>query len=505
MSWWRRKRVEASLPVPIEPRRIKIHSEALAHVRAQGARLAQGHERTWRVPEPTPGVLPAGVTDQMAMDWAEPANGLYQFAANGLFTEGLGFLGYPYLAELAQRPEYRAIVEKYAGHATRKWIKLTGGSDDKIKRITELMEQFKIRESFRELGEHDGFFGRAQLYIDVGERNPVREITPLSMSSAKLKGLKGFKTIEPMWSYPGRYNSTDPRQADFYKPQLWNMNGTQIHASRLLTLVGREVPDMLKPAYAFGGLSRTQMAKPYVDNWLSTRQYVNDIIGKFSMFVLKTDMGAVLAGEQAGGLIDRVALMTEFRDNNGTLLLDNSSEAFENVSAPISSLDKLQAQAQEHMAAVAAIPLVELLGITPSGLNASSDGEIRTFYANVKDFQERVYREPLLTVIDIIQIYEYGVIDTTIKIEFVDLWETDQEADAKVELARAQTDAQYVTMGAVSNEEIRQRLSQDETSIYHGIDLSGAAPDPVAMQLADKSNEADAQAQKDAPPKKDKP
>lgn len=505
MSWWRKKVEPAPAPEPAAPRAIKIHSEALGLARARNAKLADGHERTWRVPEPPPGILPKGVTKQMAMDWAEPANGLYQFTANGLWSEGLGFLGYPYLAELAQRPEYRAIVEKYAGHATRKWIKLSGGDDAKLKRINELIEQFKVRESFRELGEHDGFFGRAQLYIDVGERNPAREITPLSMSSAKLKGLKGFKTIEPMWCYPGRYNSTDPRQADFYKPQLWNMNGNQIHASRMLTLVGREVPDMLKPAYAFGGLSRTQMAKPYVDNWLSTRQYVNDIIGKFSMFVLSTDMAAVLAGGSAGGLIDRVALMTEFRDNNGTLMLDKTSELFENVNAPLGSLDKLQTQAQEHMASVASIPLIELLGITPMGLNASSDGEIRTFYANIKDFQERVYREPLLTVIDILQMFEYGAIDPTIKFEFLDLWESDQEADAKVELARAQTDAQYVTMGAVSNEEIRERLAADETSIYHGLKLSGPAPDPVAMQLADKSAEADAQAKKDTPAKKDKP
>lgn len=40
----------------------------------------------------------------------------------GLSAEGLMFLGYPYLSELAQRPEYRIISETIADDATRRWI-----------------------------------------------------------------------------------------------------------------------------------------------------------------------------------------------------------------------------------------------------------------------------------------------------------------------------------------------------------------------------------------------
>ena len=53
------------------------------------------------------------------------------------------------------------------------------------------------------------------------------------------------------------------------------------------------------PAYAFGGLSMTQMMKPYVDNWLQTRQSVNDIIQNFSTSVLKTDMGTLTESDEA--------------------------------------------------------------------------------------------------------------------------------------------------------------------------------------------------------------
>ena len=39
--------------------------------------------------------------------------------------------------------------------------------------------------------------------------------------------------------------------------------GRQVHTSRILTFIGRPVPDLLKPAYSFGGLSLVQLG--YVD------------------------------------------------------------------------------------------------------------------------------------------------------------------------------------------------------------------------------------------------
>ncbi|WP_446914831.1 anti-CBASS protein Acb1 family protein, partial [Klebsiella pneumoniae] len=81
------------------------------------------------------------------------------------------FPGYPYLATLAQKPEYRKMVGTIAEEMTRKWIKLkTVGDEDKadrVKQLEEAMKRFKVRERFKEAAEHDGYFGGGQIYIDV--------------------------------------------------------------------------------------------------------------------------------------------------------------------------------------------------------------------------------------------------------------------------------------------------------------------------------------------------
>ncbi|WP_255724378.1 MULTISPECIES: anti-CBASS protein Acb1 family protein [unclassified Caballeronia] len=115
-------------------------------------------------------------------------------------------------------------------------------------------------------------------------------------------------------------------------------------------------------------MSLSQIAKPYVDNWLRTRQSVSDLLHSFSIMVLKTNLAAVLNAEGAEQMLRRAVLLNQARDNRHLMMIDRDTEDFANLSAPLGSLDRLQAQSQEHMAAVTGIPLIVLLGITPSGL-----------------------------------------------------------------------------------------------------------------------------------------
>lgn len=408
------------------------------------------------------------------------------------FAEGFTFLGFAFLSVLSQRPEYRVASEEIAAEMTRAWIEFKStGSDQKSKkakaeRIQKLevaFRKFKVREVFRKVAEHDGFFGRGHIYIDTGDTENRDELKQsigcgdddTSRGKISRGGLKALRTVEPVWCYPNRYESTDPLKENWYRPETWFVMGKEVHYTRLLTFVGREVPDMLKPAYAFGGLAMSQMLKPYVDNWLRTRQSVSDLLHAFSVMVLKTNMGesTAMAGSE---LFTRVDFFNTMRDNRNTMVIDKETEDFQNVSAPIGGLHELQAQSQEHMAAIARIPLVKLLGIQPSGLNASSEGEIRTFYDWIKAYQELLFRAKLYTISCIIQLSEFGEVDPEITFDFVDLWQMDDSQKATNEATKAQTHATYVDLGAVSQEEVRQAVAKDPDSAYAGLDLEDTPP-----------------------------
>jgi phage-related protein (TIGR01555 family) len=217
-------------------------------------------------------------------------------------------------------------------------------------------------------------------------------------------------------------------------------------------------------------LSLSQLAKPYVDNWLQTRQGVNDIISAFSVFVLKTNMSVALQGD-GQELFKRAELFNLLRSNRGLMMLDKDAEDFENVSAPLGGLDKLQAQAQEHMAAVSHIPLVKLLGIQPAGLNASSEGEIRSFYDYIHAFQEHLFRDKIHKLLGLVMLSLWGKVDPDINFEFEPLWSLDEKGEAEVEKIRAETDGILIDNGQITPAEARARVARDPGSQYSSIDV----------------------------------
>lgn len=490
LAWARPPIAPITLPVaePLTPQPLNVSARVLAA-------LAQkpGRNRVapfGGLPVPPPGVRPAAdaAPRGMAMDDLSGTGADYgAWSQQGLWGEGLYFLGYPYLAELSQRPEYRHITETMAEEMTRKWIKITSvANEDNAERIKDLeaaMLRYGVRGAINRALELDGFMGQGIIYIDTGATDDPEELrAPLLVDGRKLEkgGLKGFVVVDPTWVSPMAYNSTDPLRPDYFKPTSWYVMGKLVHSSRLIFIRSRELPDILKASYNFGGLSMSQMAKPYVDNWLRTRQSVSDLLHSFTVFVLKTPMQSLIGNSEA--MLGRITAFILGRDNQGLMMVDKDTEELENISAPLGTLDHLQAQAQEQLASVSQLPLVKMTGITPSGLNASSDGEIRVFYDRIHARQEKVLGEPMTLIIKLIQLSEFGDVDPGIRHEFLPLWELDAAGRAAVEKIKADIDAVYMAAAVISNEEARDRIVADPESGYHGI--AGAAPE-LDPHLAD--------------------
>jgi len=483
---------------------------------------------------------------KLAMDDNSYLTSANQFAmsawqAGGLMpndaSDGMLFLGYPYLSELTQRSEFRLFGEIMSEEMTRKWIDIRGTDDEstkeqdkpkdrnkddaeagdrrlardeeprsdgrnkdierKIVELNQFLDEIQVRQTFKKIAQHDSDFGIGHLYFDLkgADVNTIDDPeNKLSIgngrdeiSTNKLgKGcLLGLRTIEPIWCYPTAYNAQNPLSPDWYDPLVWYVMGAEIHRTRLLPFIGRPVPDILKPAYAFGGLSMSQMAQPYVDIWLRTRESVGEIIHAFSVMILSTNMGSTTqpggSGGANGDVLARMALANMLRDNQGIMVIDKNTEDFKNISAPISGLDELQAQAQEHLFSVGRIPAVKFAGIQPKGLNATSEGELRAFNDTVHGRQEQLFRSHLTTVLDIAQISLWGARDPDITYDFLPLYEETVKEKAEIRKIEAETDQIRVDSGIVSQEEVRSKIVADPESGYHGLD-----PDDVPELLQEE-------------------
>lgn len=423
-------------------------------------------------PTLAPGVVPAGVTAPvMAND-----SGQYSFAAQTF--PGGGFPGFSYLSQLATRAEFRQMASGMATEMTREWLEFTSKQDDdvdnaeKIKAIEEEFKRLNVRGVIQTAAEQDCYFGRAQIFLQIkgADRN-----TPLILDPRTVKkgSLERVVPVEAVWTTPSGYNALDPAAPDFYKPSSWFMLGQEVHASRLMTVVTRPLPDILKPAFNFAGMSLSQLAEPYVDNWLRTRQSVSDLINNFSITALATSMDQVLQGDDDGAdVFARAELFTRTRSNKGLMLLDKEREEIVQVNTPLSGLHELQAQSQEHMCSVSRMPAIVLTGISPSGLNASSDGEVRIFYDWVAAQQEAHWREPLEVILKAVQLSLFGEIDPDIGFNFVPLYQMTPKEESEIRLSDSQADCAYIAAGVVDPSEVRERLARDPNSGYQSLDTT---------------------------------
>ena len=441
----------------------------------------------FKAPAPLPGItLPTMAMDGMAYDVGLPLP-ISGWVTGGQYGVGLGFQGYPYLAEQTQRPEYRRGSEITAKEMTRKWLELKStGEEDKSERIKGIMddlERFRVQDVFRKAAEQDGFYGIGLIYVDTGASdNPAELRTELALDPDKMKkdSLKGFRIVEPIWTYPGPWNSTDPLHPHYYNPASWLVMSKEVHCSRLMRFVSRELPDVLKPAYQFGGLSLTQIAEPYVEDFLSTRRHIHSLVKSFSTPILKTAFDAMIQPGALQALINRLVAFNQARDNRGVFVIDKDTEEFANVTTPLTSLDALMSQAQERQATVWKTPLVVLFGITPTGMNASTDGEIRTWYDWIKASQVALFDANIRRVIDLIQLNRWGNIDCGIVHEWVPLWQLDEAGQAAVQKTKADTMAVLADAGAIGAEDIRVAVAADPQSPFHG--LEGPPPEPPEME-----------------------
>jgi hypothetical protein len=261
--------------------------------------------------------------------------------------------------------------------------------------------------------------------------------------------------------------------------------GQHWDATRMLRIVTRPVPDIFKPAFNFSGISLSQLVEPYVNNWLRTRQSVSDLINNFSILSLKTAMDQVLTGGDDGSnLFARIKLFSATRSNKGVMVLDKDREELEQLAVPLGGLHELQAQAQEQMCTASREPSVIMTGVSPSGFGNVAEGEMGAWRDWIRANQEAHARDPIETILGIVQISMFGSIDPDIGIQFNPLYQMTEEQVSTIRVNDSIRAGNLIDRGVIDAQEERERLARDPESGYQGIDISKeiAPPDEAEEQ-----------------------
>lgn len=400
------------------------------------------------------------------------------------------FVGYPVLANVSQEALIRAGVETIADEMTRKNIKVVYNDDtteDCEKEINELekeLERFKIKGLLNDAAQKDGYFGGCLIYIDVGDLDDDEKLEPLVLDKKTFKKgmLKGFRVIEPINVYPAEYNTTDPTDKYYFNPEYWYILGKKYHSSRFLYIASNKVPVLLKAAYNFFGISRSQLALDYIAHFVENREAAQNLLEKFSLTCWKTNMGQVLQGDSCSELVKRVKMFNKMRNNDRTVVLDKETEDMVQINTPLSGVREIVEMSLNLLTAVWRIPKIKYIGEGEGGLNASSREQMRSFYDFIASQREKMFSEPVDKIIKILQLNMGKEINDALGFVFPPMIELDDTELATLNKTKADRDIAYINAGVLSQEEVRQSLSLDKTSGYSMIDVDNM-PEPKENPL----------------------
>lgn len=391
---------------------------------------------------------------------------------------GALFPGFPTLVNLSQNALIRAGVEMRGNDMVRKWgeLKRKGNGDvtddaqqEVMDKLTEALDTYRIRKLLRSASCKCGYLGGCLLFIDTGE--PDRElVNPLLLNDKTytMGSLRGFRMIEPFLVTPGGYNSSNPTKANYFKPDVWYVQGIPIHTSRLIYFAENELSTLLKPAYNFFGLSLAQTVLDAVAHFTQNRESACRLLNKYALTVLKTNMGEVLSGGFDTSLRDRVQYFVQNRSNDGCATIDKEQEDLVVMTTSLAGVVDVVRQSMEYVAALFNEPVTKMWGLSPNGFS-TGDAELQNHYDNIATRQEQMFAEPMRRILRILQMDIFGTIDESIIFEFAPLSEKDERSAAETNKIQAETDAVNIQSGVISPQEARQRVIADPNSGYNNL------------------------------------
>jgi phage-related protein (TIGR01555 family) len=402
-----------------------------------------------------------------------------------------GFVGYGALQNIAQNGMIQNCIRTVADDVTRNWIQVVGGEETDEERLIELQDlqdiKYKLRKVFNDAQCLVGFMGGAFVYINTdpkGQENgdPKYPLAVNSKSEELAKGRKvHFQVIDPVNVCSGAFNALNPLMADYMNPQRWYVQGQEVHGSRMLRIVDNEPPTLYKPSYNFLGIPQAQILWDYVLHWNQCRAAEVDLVNKVRLLAVKTAMSDTMSSADGIQQMDALVMaMQRYSDNNSVVVVDREDDVV-NIQTTVSGVSDVVRQSLESIAAINRTPAVKILGISPSGFNATGESDIKNYYDHIKSKQE-LKREAIQKCLEVIQLVEFGEIDPSITFVFNPLAKDDQMVAASAFATKVGAVTALYDRNIITGDEFRQLMKKEEDMGLGSLD-GDYSPDDDAPNL----------------------
>ena len=398
----------------------------------------------------------------------------------------------------------RKIVQAPAEDATREWREWQTDQPN-IEKLENAEKQFDLQRKMKRALTLARLYGGSAIVMGVPQGKAEEELDYESVGEGDLRWIAVFHQFEltpgqrildinsPWFDRPSYYQlSTDTEKVT--EGQV--TPGTRIHPSRVIPLVGAEIPDLRTNAIATWGDSVLQAVDEAVKATGTVVGGIATMVNDAKMDVISVPgLSKKLSDKETGNdFLARFQLANQMKSMVNTLLIDEK-ESWDRVTSSFASLPQLIQEYLTVAAGAAGIPVSRLLGMSRGkGLGGTEGGgevDVRNYYDGISTMQ-RTELSPTLTPLDEVFIRSVlGHADDSIYYEWTPLWALSDTEKAAILVQKATATKADVDMGLINEDALRQarvnQLIEDGTypGLQDAIDEFGAEPpDPTPEEIA---------------------
>lgn len=230
--------------------------------------------------------------------------------------------------------------------------------------------------------------------------------------------------------------------------------GTPVHVSRMILFKGVLTAERQKArngGWDFSVLQRpSQVLSDFDQSWRSMMNLVQDL--SLAVIRIKGLMDMIAEGQKEV-MLDRMEVVNMARSVAGLMILDAEEEGFEQVAAGnASAIDPILMRIAQRVATAADMPATVLLGISPAGMNATGESDIRLWYDRVEVERTQELTEPCLTLAQVIA-RSSGLVPPS-RITWPPLWQPTPTEAADLRTKQVTADKTEIDSGVLTAEEV---------------------------------------------------
>ncbi len=349
------------------------------------------------------------------------------------------------------------IVDLPVDEATKKGWKVKGLEPDQITAIYKREKQLCFREKFKEALLNSRIYGGNGLLMFNSDAR-------LDMPLQTVKKINAISNLNRWELYAFQQDiQRDIRLPGYGEPEFYTLQprdttellSVKIHASRVIRFDGVYLPGTLKNDNQYWGDCVLAKLIDEVRDYSSASSSLAQMMDDISVGIWKIKgLADMVAADGESTIMKRMEIANLSRNVARAILLDGDGEEFDYKSRPISGIGEMMNKVEGRLVAGTPFPHTVLFGNSPSGMGGTGRHEQDNWYDYVRSYQEN-YLEPKL-----LQFYgwlcdEMGFDKDELEIEFVSLYQEDDNTVADRNLKQAQADQVYMDNGVLDPEEVR--------------------------------------------------